>query len=40
MDSVLPREMKQVLGLTETDVEQKVKVAYQKLEDYVALADD
>ncbi len=39
LDSALPERIKQVLGLTETDVEQEVKVAYQKLEDFVTLAD-
>ena len=40
LDSALPGEMKQVLGLTEKDIKQEVEVAYQKLEDYVALAGD
>ena len=39
LDSALPERMKQVLGLAGTDVEQKVKLAYQKLEDFVTLAD-
>jgi len=36
---VLSKETKEVLGMTEQDVEQKVKEAYQKLEDFVTLAD-
>ena len=39
LDSVLPRDIKKVLSLTEKNIKQEVEVAYQKLEDYVALAD-
>ncbi len=39
LDSAVPREIKKVLGLTEKDIKQEVEVAYQKLEDYVTLAD-
>ena len=37
--SVLTQETKEILGMTEEDVKQKVKLAYQKLEDFVTLAD-
>ena len=37
--SVLTKETKEVLGMTEQDIKQKVKLAYQKLEDFVTLAD-
>jgi hypothetical protein len=37
--SVLTKETKEVLGMEEQDVKQLVKLAYQKLEDFVTLAD-
>lgn len=37
--SVLTKETKEVLGMTEQDVKQNLKKAYQKLEDYVTLTD-
>ena len=37
--SVLTNETKKVLGMTEQDVKQQVRLANQKLEDFVTLAD-
>jgi len=36
---VLTKETKEVLNMTEEDIKQAVKVAYQRLEDFVTLAD-
>ena len=39
VSSVLTKETKEVLGMTGQDMKQNLKNAHQKLEDYVALAD-